>query len=49
MTYEIWLEDEKSLEMKLELMKQNKLAGTAAWALGLEDPNVWQLILKYVN
>lgn len=48
-TYEIWLEDEKSLEMKLELMKQNKLAGTAAWALGLEDPNVWQLILKYVN
>ncbi|KMZ54522.1 glycosyl hydrolase family 18 protein [Dorea sp. D27] len=48
-TYEIWLEDEKSLETKLELMKQNKLAGTAAWALGLEDPNVWQLILKYVN
>lgn len=48
-TYEIWLEDEKSLEAKLDLMKQNKLAGTAAWALGLEDPNVWQLILKYVN
>lgn len=48
-TYEIWLEDEKSLEPKLELMKKNKLAGTAAWALGQEDPNVWQLILKYVN
>ena len=48
-TYEIWMEDEKSLEAKLDLMKQNKLAGTAAWALGLEDPNVWQLILKYVN
>lgn len=48
-TYKIWLEDEQSLEEKLKLMKENKLAGTAAWALGLEDAEVWQLILKYVN
>lgn len=47
--YEIWLEDEQSLEAKLKLMKDNKLAGTAAWALGQEDPAIWQLILKYVN
>lgn len=48
-TYKIWLEDEKSLELKLQLMKDKELAGTAAWALGQEKSEIWQLILKYVN
>lgn len=48
-TYKIWLEDEKSLGPKLKLMKDNELAGTAAWALGQEKPEIWQLILQYVN
>ena len=48
-TYKIWLEDENSLEPKLKLMKENKLAGTAAWALGQENADIWNLILKYVN
>ncbi len=48
-TYKIWLEDETALEDKLTLMKEYQLAGTAAWRLGFEKPNVWELILKYVN
>lgn len=48
-TYKIWLEDEQSLETKLQLMKDNKLAGTAAWKLGFETSDIWELILKYVN
>ena len=48
-TYEIWLEDATSIEPKLQLMKENKLAGTAAWALGQESSDIWDLILKYVN
>ena len=48
-TYSIWLEDEKSMEYKLQLMKKNKLAGTAEWALGQENSDIWQLIQKYVN
>ena len=48
-TYKIWLEDEQSIESKLQLMKDQKLAGTAAWALGQEDPGIWTLIQKYVN
>ena len=48
-TYKIWLEDSASLEKKLELMKTNKLAGTAAWKLGFETSDIWELILKYVN
>ena len=48
-TYKIWLENEKSLEPKLQLMKDYGLAGTAAWALGQEDSDIWKLILKYTN
>lgn len=48
-TYKIWLEDEKSIEPKLKLMKEYKLAGTAAWALGQEKPEIWTLLQKYIN
>lgn len=48
-TYKIWLEDADSLEMKLQLMKENNLAGCAAWKLGFETSDIWDLILKYVN
>lgn len=48
-TYKIWLEDAQSIEAKLQLMKENQLAGTAAWALGQEDSSIWDLILQYVN
>ena len=48
-TYKIWLEDEKSIEEKLKVMKANKLAGTAVWKLGFESQGLWDLILKYVN
>lgn len=48
-TYKIWLEDASSLEAKLQLMKEYSLAGTAAWKLGFETSNIWELILKYVN
>ena len=48
-TYKIWLEDASSLEAKLQLMKENNLAGTAAWKLGFETSDIWDLILKYVN
>ncbi len=48
-TYKIWLEDEKSIEEKLKVMKANKLAGTSVWKLGFESQGLWELILKYVN
>ncbi len=48
-TYKIWLENEKSIEPKLALMKEYKLAGTAAWALGQETKDIWELILQYTN
>ena len=48
-TYKIWLEDASSLEVKLQLMKEYNLAGVAAWKLGFETSDIWDLILKYVN
>ena len=48
-TYKIWLENEKSLEPKLALMKEHNLAGSAAWALGQETSDIWELILQYTN
>lgn len=47
--YKVWLEDEAALEAKLKLMKEHDLAGVAAWRLGFEKSDVWELILKYVN
>lgn len=48
-TYKVWLEDEEALEAKLQLMKKHDLAGVAAWRLGFESTDIWDLILKYVN
>lgn len=47
--YKIWLEDTKSLEEKLRVIKANNLAGVAEWSLGMESSGVWDLILQYVN
>ena len=47
--YKVWIEDKDSIEKKLVLMKEAELAGVAAWRMGFETEDVWELILKYVN
>lgn len=39
--YRIWLEDATSMKWRLKLMKDNELAGVAAWSLGLENSEIW--------
>ena len=46
-TYKIWVEDETSIEKKLELMKEKKLAGGAFWKKGFDSTGVWNIIAKY--
>ena len=48
-TYKIWLEEDKSIEEKLKIMKEYNLAGCGSWKLGLEFDSIWDVILKYVN
>ncbi|MBQ4473296.1 MAG: glycosyl hydrolase family 18 [Lachnospiraceae bacterium] len=46
---QIWLEDEESIEAKLKVIFENKLAGVAEWRLVYERADVWNVIQKYVN
>lgn len=41
---EIWMEEEKSLSLKMDLIRQNQLAGVACWKLGFEPDSVWDVI-----
>lgn len=48
-TYKIWLEEETSLEKKLEAVFQRQVAGVAFWKLGFERPVTWTTIAKFVK
>lgn len=48
-TTRIWLEDVRSLEAKMSVVRDNGIAGAAFWKLGLEDKAVWEVIGKYLN
>jgi len=48
-TYKIWVEDAKSLSLKLQLMNDDKLAGGSFWKLGLEDSSIWDTITQYMS
>ncbi len=45
-TYKIWLEEETSLEKKLEVVKKQEVAGVAFWKLGFERAATWNTIEK---
>lgn len=45
----IWLEDEKSIQEKLNVMKNAGIGGVACWKLGLESGEVWDEIASFVN
>lgn len=45
----VWLEEEKSIEAKLEVMKNYDLGGIACWRMGLEEDWVWNVIAGYVS
>lgn len=48
-TYSIWEEDAQSIESKMQLVEKYQLAGVAAWRLGLETADVWNVINQYLK
>lgn len=46
---EVWLEDNKSIEIKFNFAKTNNLGGIAIWTLGYDKdyPDLWNLIKNY--
>ncbi len=47
--YQVWLEDVESLRHKLQIMKDNSLAGVSGWKLGLESSDVWPLLKEFTK
>ena len=47
--YDIWMEDEKSIEEKMKLIERYDLAGVACWRLGLERNAIWEIINKHLE
>ncbi len=47
--YQIWLEEEESIQTKLNVMKTNGVAGVAEWKLGFEQAEIWEIISAYQN
>lgn len=47
--YQVWMEDTKSLQVRLNVMENYKIAGIAEWKLGFETSDVWDTINTYIN
>ena len=43
-SYKVWMEDEKSLTCKMELVKKYNLAGGAFWRKDQETSHIWKVI-----
>ena len=48
-TKKMWIEDERSLTAKLNLVMENNLGGVAFWAKGYESPEIWSTINNILN
>lgn len=46
---QVWLEDADSISVKLNIMDKYKIGGVAAWRLGFETPDIWDVIGEYIN
>ena len=48
-TYQILLEDSKSIAEKVKLIPKYKLAGVAEWKLGFENSGIWSVITENLS
>lgn len=48
-TYQIWLEDSKSIAEKVKFIPKYKLAGVAEWKLGFENSGIWSVITENLS
>lgn len=46
---QVWIEDADSIGVKLNIMDKYEIGGVAAWRLGYETPDVWDVIENYMN
>ncbi|MEN9524076.1 MAG: hypothetical protein RL536_145 [Candidatus Parcubacteria bacterium] len=41
-TYEVWYENQKSFNLKTDLINKYGLRGFSMWVMGMEDPSIWK-------
>lgn len=44
--HQIWVEDENSVKLRMDLVRKYKLKGVAAWVIGQEPPELWPILRK---
>ena len=47
--YKIWMEDARSLQLKIDAGRSRNIAGIAFWRLGYDTEDVWRLVSSYKN
>ena len=47
--YKMWIEDERSIEEKLNMAQEYKLGGVAFWVKDREDESIWKNIKDYLE
>lgn len=47
--YQIWMEDEDSIRVKLNIMSKYNIAGVAEWQLAFAVDSIWDVIAEYMN
>ncbi|MBQ6292292.1 MAG: SH3 domain-containing protein [Lachnospiraceae bacterium] len=45
----VWIEDTESMAARLGAVRSSKLAGLAAWRLGMETPEIWDVFGRYFS
>lgn len=46
---QLWMEEERSIGEKMDLIRWYELAGVACWKLGLEKPGIWEIISEKIQ
>ena len=45
--YQIWVENEESIRVKLNVMSAHNIAGVAVWRIGFGSTGAWELVRNY--
>ncbi|WDV47353.1 glycosyl hydrolase family 18 protein [Clostridiaceae bacterium M8S5] len=48
-TYKVWLENSKSMEKRIELVRKHDIKGVASWRKGFEKKEIWRVINRELH
>ena len=46
---QIWIEDEESIKVKLNVMNSKGIGGVAVWRIGYGTPEAWALVSAFAQ